>query len=43
MINQSGSKQMLLKQIKKAFNRHPEAFQKNQVMASDNVDKIAVT
>ena len=27
MINQAGSKQLLLKQIKKAFNRHPKAFQ----------------
>ena len=28
MINQGGSKHMLLKQIKKVFNRHPGAFQK---------------
>ena len=26
-INQGGFRYMLLKQIKKAFNRHPEAFQ----------------
>ena len=26
MINQGVSKQMLLKQIQKTFNRHPEAF-----------------
>ena len=28
MINQGGSKHMLLKQIKKVFNRHPGAFHK---------------
>ena len=28
MINQGGSKHMLLKQIEKSFNRHSEAFQK---------------
>ena len=43
MINQGFSKQMLLKQIKKAFNRHPEAFQKDYIMALDIVSKIAVT
>ena len=43
MINQAGSKQLLLKQIKKAFNRHPKAFQKYHIIASDIVSKIAAT
>ena len=34
---------MLLKQIKKVFNRHPEAFQKLHIMASDIVSKFAAT
>ena len=42
MINQGGFKQMYLKQIKKPFNRHVEAFQR-YVMASDIVCKIAAT
>ena len=31
---------MLLKHIKKAFNRHPEAFHKYHIMASDIVSEI---
>ena len=42
MLSQGGSKHMSLKQIKKAFNRHPEAFQKH-IMTSDSVSKIAAT
>ena len=42
MINQDGSKQMLLKKIKGAFDRYPEDFQK-YIMASDVVSKIVVT
>ena len=38
MTNQGGSKQ-----IKKAYNRHPEAFQKNCIMASNIASKIAAT
>ena len=30
---------MLLKQIKKAFSRHPETFQNYQIMTTDNVSK----
>lgn len=41
MISQDSSRQMLLKQIKKLFNRHPEAFQKYHVMVSDIINKIA--
>ena len=44
MINQGSPKHMLLKHIKKAFNRHPEAFHKyhKYIMASDIVSNIAV-
>ena len=28
VMNQGSSKQVLLKMVKKAFHRHPEAFQK---------------
>ena len=42
MINQGDSKRMLLKQIKKAFNRHLEACQRYDT-ASGIVGKIAVT
>ena len=31
---------MLLKHIKKAFNRHPEAFHKYHIMASHIVSEI---
>ena len=31
---------MLLKHIKKAFNRHPEAFHKYHIMAPDIVGEI---
>ena len=41
MINQTGSKHLLLKQIKKTFNRHQEAFEKCHIIASDIVSKIA--
>ena len=41
MINQAGSKPLLLKQIKKAFTRHPKVFQKYHIMASDIVNKSA--
>ena len=34
---------MLLKQIKKAFNRQPEAFQKSHILASHIIIKIAAT
>ena len=43
MINQDGSKHMYLKQIKKVFNRHPEAFTKYHIMGSDVGSKLAVT
>ena len=43
VINQGSSKQMILKQIKKAFNRHPEPFQKYHTMASYTVSRIAAT
>lgn len=43
VINQADSKYLLLKQIKKTFYRHPEAFQKYYVIASNVVSKIAVT
>ena len=39
----AGSKQLLLKQIKKSFNRHPKTFQKYHIVASDIVSKIAAT
>ena len=42
MINQEGSKQILFKKIKEAFNTYPEDFQK-YIMASDIVSKIVVT
>ena len=42
MISQGGSEYMLLKQIKKSFNRHPEDFQM-YIMASDIVSNIAAT
>ena len=45
MINQGRPKHMLLKHVKKAFNRHPEAFHKYHkyhIMASDIVSNIAV-
>ena len=45
MINQGCPKHMLLKHIKKAFNRHPEAFHKYHkyhIIASDIVSSIAV-
>lgn len=41
MISQDSSRQMLLKQIKKLFNRDPEAFQKHHVMVSDIINKTA--
>ena len=41
MISQGVVPNMLLKQIKKAFSRHPEAFQKYPIMASDIVSKTA--
>ena len=34
---------MILKQIRKAFNRHPEPFQKYHTMASYTVSRIAAT
>ena len=37
MISKAGSKHMFLKQIKKTFNRYPEALQKYHTMASDIV------
>ena len=43
MINQGVSKQMVLKQIEKAFNRHPEAFQKEYVMVLDILIKVTAT
>ena len=43
MTRQGGSKYMLLKQIKKVFNRHPEAFQKSHIIASDTVSKLSAT
>ena len=43
MINQSGSKHLLLKQIRKAFNGHPKAFQRYHIIASDIISKIAAT
>ena len=43
MVNQAGSKHLLLKQIKKAFNGDPEAFQKYHIIASDIVSKTAAT
>ena len=42
MINQEGSKQILFKKIKEAFNTYPEDFQK-YIMASDIASKIVVT
>ena len=45
MINQGWPKHMLLKHIKKSFNRHPEAFNKYHkyhIMASDIVSNIAM-
>ena len=45
MINQVCPKHMLSKHIKKAFNRHPEAFHKYHkyhIMASDIISNIAV-
>ena len=42
MISQGGSKHMFLKQIKKTFSRHPEAFWK-YAMASDIVSQIVPT
>ena len=43
MTRQGGSKYMLLKQIKKVFNRHLEAFQKSHIIASDTVSKLSAT
>ena len=43
MIDQGESKHMLLKQIKKSFNRHPEAFQKFHSVASDIPSRIDAT
>ena len=43
MINQAGSKHLLLKQIRKAFNRHPKDFPKYHIMPSDIVNKSATT
>ena len=43
VINQGGSKHMLFKQLKNAFNTHVEAFQKYHTMASDIVGKVAAT
>ena len=43
MINQAGSKHLLLKQIRKAFNRHPKDFPKYYIMPSDIVNKSATT
>ena len=45
MINQGRPKHMLLKHVKKAFNRHPEAFHKYHkyhIMASDIVSNISM-
>ena len=41
MINPGKFKHMLLKHIKKVFNRHSEAFNKYHIMVSDTVSKIA--
>ena len=41
-ISQDDSKHMVLKQIKKAFNRHPKVFQK-YIMDSDIASRIAAT
>ena len=43
MINQWGSKHLLLEQIKKKFNRHPEAFWKYNIMPADIIGKIVAT
>ena len=43
MTSQGGSEYMLLKQIKKVFNRHPEAFQKSHIIDSDTVRKLSAT
>ena len=43
MIIKAGSKHMLLKQIKKTFNRDPEVLSKYHTMASDIVSNIAPT
>ena len=40
--SQDDSKHLVLKQIKKAFNRHPKVFQK-YIMDSDIVSRIAAT
>ena len=43
MINQAGSRHLLLKQIKKTFNRYPKAFQKYHIIASGIVSNIGAT
>ena len=43
MINEGGSKQMLSRQIKNAFKRHPELFQKYHIMASGIVSNTETT
>ena len=43
MIKEGDSKHILLKQIKKVFNRHPEAFPECHTMASDIVSAIVAT
>ena len=43
MTNQAGSKHLILKQIKKAFNRNPKAFQKCHIRASVIVNKTDAT
>ena len=43
MICEGAFKNMFLRQIKKAFNRHPQAFQKYYIMGSDIVSNIAST
>ena len=43
MICEGAFKNMFLRQIKKAFNRHPQAFQKYHIMGSEIVSNIAST
>ena len=40
-VHDCSLKHMLLKHIKKAFNRHPKAFHKYHIMASDIGSEIA--
>ena len=42
MTNEAGFKNLLLKQIKKTFNRHLESLEK-YIIASDIVSKITAT